>query len=137
MFNELENLVGIFFAAVNHNPVCAGVAKSEGTRKGIFHAPGKNQAFNARNDHKFLRSLSPFARGDLGREIFDAFLRLLHFSPKQRILFKPCFVLNDHGGYPHPLEGSHIINEMLGQTAGISVKNNGFCGYFHDFIDRM
>ena len=85
--------------------------------------------------HEIIRQLCLFAGCDLGTEVLDAVLGLHHIVAEEGIFLKSGLVLNNDGGNSHFFQCSHCVYEMLRQSAGISVKNNGLRGHFRHVIN--
>ena len=120
---------------MDHNTIRSRCYESSGTVQCIFHASLQDQAFDSGNDHEIICQLCLFAGCDLGTEVLDAVLSLLHIVSEEGIFLKSGLVLNNDGGNTHFFQCSHCVYEMLRQSAGISVKNNGLRGHFRHVIN--
>ena len=120
---------------MNHNAVGTGISKGKCSGEGVLHTTLKNEALNARDNHEVVGQLNLFTCGNLCTKILNGCLRLFDLSAKQGILLKAGLILNDDSGNAHALQRTHVVDKVFRQAAGISVKNDGFGGDFHNVIN--
>ena len=111
---------------MNHYSIRPCLSESKSSLQSIFHTLFQNQTFDSGTNHKVLGSLGILACPDFLGKGFNTILCLLHLCPEERIFLQSRLILYNHHGYPKTFQASHSIHKVLLDSAGISIKNNGF-----------
>ena len=121
---------------MDHDAVGSGLHVGAATRDGVIFAGTGDERLATGKQHEILRNLRLLAHFDLVALVFDRGL-LLHVAGfEERVLLEPDFVLDDDGGNAEPLQRTDEEHEVLGETAGVAIVNDGLGGNFQNVVDR-
>ena len=134
--HELEDLRRVLLSGMDHDGVGAGGHEGEGPGQGVLHPLLQDQAFDPGADHEILCPLGALAGGYFFGEMLDGILGLGHLRTEEGILLQAGFILDDHHGDAHALQGPDRIHKMLRQSAGVPVEDDGLGGHLADFVHR-
>ena len=135
--HESHDLVRLLLLAMDHDAVGSGRHIGVGPGQGVVHSLLEDQTLDPGNAHEVLRYLRLLYCGNLPAEPLDGVLLLDHIGAEEGIFFQPHLVLDDDGGHAQALQRADVEHQMLHQSAGIAVQNNGLGGHLHDLLDGL